>query len=108
LTSKQLAKLSEELTFLESVWVLVNMRYDGRAGHQAPEVELEFILQMFKILFDPYSSVDQQVRLLEELRRIIRVIYESQPTQIRDQFLVLYPSLSHQQAQLRLLISRFR
>ncbi len=40
------------------------------------EIEAEFIMQLFKILFDPYISVQNQLLLIQELRAIITSIYE--------------------------------
>ncbi len=51
---------------------------------------MEFVLQLFKIIFDPYTPIDSQIILIVELRKIIKMIFQMAKVHSKDHMLDLY------------------
>lgn len=43
---------------------------DEKDFNKEVKVEMEIVLQLFKIIFDPYTPIDEQITLITELRKI--------------------------------------
>eukprot|EP00347_Sterkiella_histriomuscorum_P024494 403330916 len=108
LSNKELEKMNQEIEFLDHVWAIVNLKFDAMNQQQTFQVELEFVLQFFKIIFDPYSSIDQQASLIVELRKIIKNILNQNNFQINDILDQLIQSRDEQVLFYKRLITDFR
>ncbi|CDW76985.1 UNKNOWN [Stylonychia lemnae] len=84
LNIKQLEKMNYEIEFLDNIWAIINIKYDSEIQNQSQTVEMEFILQLFKIMFDPYTTFEQQTHLIIELRKIIKNIFLKSQIKIND------------------------
>ena len=67
------------MQLVHNVWDIIYIKRS-----QENMVELEFFMQLFKILFDPYTSVNPQVVLIKELRKIMMIIFQQAELQSCD------------------------
>jgi len=71
INEKQRERKQFEEEMIDRIWELICFR----VGH-SEAVESEFVLQLFKIIFDPYTPWEAQIQLVLELRKIIKMIFQ--------------------------------